>query len=274
MGIIKCIWNWIVASLFVLGSVFCFAMAVWLTLADKIAGATLMASMFVVLMLMHYLPQMEYFKAYGIEAKMRQKLNEADEILAKLKAASVVSGKLAYHVFGWGSRVAHPVRQKQAVADDVDALLKGAGVSDDELAKIKWQYLRFLLYDFDNVLIGATLLALQKQDDILVRQINERGGQEDDPVIAELRARRARVDEQVRRGRRGLEDHDVYEQKLLEELPPDGVLDADLQAALIKIKDQATKVGDEAFRGGRLNSDGAEMIESGGAKVLERALRA
>lgn len=235
---LRAAWNWGVASLYALGSLFCFGLAVLLTVADKIPGATLMASMFVVLMLMHYLPQMEYFKAYGIEAKMRQKLDEADEILKKLKASAVVSGKLAYHVFGWGSRMSHPVRQKQTVADDVDELLKGAGVSEEQLAKIKWQYLRFILYDLDYALNSAIDVALAKQDELLVRQMNERGERNDDPLVAELQARRSQVREQQRRTRRGLADEDIFAQKLEEGLPPAGVLDANLQIALLKVKNQ------------------------------------
>lgn len=215
---------------------------------------------------------MEYFKAYGVEAKMRQKLDEADEILAKLRAAAVVSGKLAYHIFGWGSRFAHPVREKQAVADDVDALLKGAGVTDKELAAIKWQYLRFILYDLDDALRRAILSALQKQDDILVRRMNQAGGQDDDPIVVELRARRARVNEERNRNRRGLADQDNYRQKLEAEMPAAGLLDDDLQAALVRVKDRAARVGDECWHDGRLNNDGAEIIEEGGEKQLEKAL--
>lgn len=267
---IKAAWKWLVASLFVLGSLFCFVMAVSLTLADRMPGATLMASMFVVLMLMHYLPQMEYFKAYGIEAKMRAKLNEADEILAKLKAAAIVSGKIAYHVFGWGSRMSHPVRQKQLVADEVDALLKGAGVSEEQLASIKWQYLRFILYDLDYTLRTAILRALKRQDDILVQRINQLG--DSDPLVAGLRERRESVGREQNRHRRGLEDQDDYQQKLETEMPPAGLLDGDIQTALDRIKNRVAQVGNECWRTGRLNAEGAEIIDGKGEKLFDEAL--
>ena len=57
-----------------------FSIAVGLALIDHVAAGSLVAGLFVIVALFHYLPQMESFKAYGVEAKWREKISEADEI--------------------------------------------------------------------------------------------------------------------------------------------------------------------------------------------------
>jgi hypothetical protein len=43
-----------------------------------------------------YLPQLETFKAFGIEARMQKNLVEAKEILEKVRQALIASAKSAY----------------------------------------------------------------------------------------------------------------------------------------------------------------------------------
>jgi len=59
----------------------CLLTSIGLAIADKVAAGTLAAGLFVVCALLHYLPQMESFKAYGIEAKMRVR-ERAEDVLA------------------------------------------------------------------------------------------------------------------------------------------------------------------------------------------------
>jgi hypothetical protein len=61
----------------------CLVVSIGLAIADREAAGTLAAGLFVVCALLNYLPQMESFKAYGIEAKMRATDVLANE--AKLK---------------------------------------------------------------------------------------------------------------------------------------------------------------------------------------------
>jgi hypothetical protein len=65
-------------------------------LIDHVAAGSLVAGLFVIVVLFHYLPQMESFKAYGVEAKWREKISEADEILKKLRQSTLASAKLTY----------------------------------------------------------------------------------------------------------------------------------------------------------------------------------
>jgi hypothetical protein len=122
----------------------CLLLALALAILDRVAAATLVAGIFVVLVLFHYLPQMESFKAYGVEAKWRERISEADEILRKLRQSAAASARFTYHILGWGSRIGGTEqRQRQELADQIDAVLLDLGTSQEELAALKRDYLRF-----------------------------------------------------------------------------------------------------------------------------------
>src|SRR5712672_1560143 len=102
------IWNFIVRWLLIVCAAILLFIAVALALMDRVAAGSLVAGLFVIVALFHYLPQMESFKAYGVEAKWRARLNEADEILRKLQQSTLASAKLTYLTLGWGSRIGGP----------------------------------------------------------------------------------------------------------------------------------------------------------------------
>jgi len=126
----------------------CLLVSIALAIADRVAAGTLTAGLFVMLVLFCYLPQMESLKAFGIEAKWRERLREADEILRKLKQSATASAHLTYHTLGWGSRMGGlRWRQKQKLAEEVDAVLLDLGVESQQLSALKEDYLFFAAFD-------------------------------------------------------------------------------------------------------------------------------
>ncbi|MFY9958784.1 hypothetical protein [Bradyrhizobium sp.] len=85
------IWNFIVRWILICCAAILLLIAVGLALIDHVAAGSLVAGLFVIVALFHYLPQMESFKAYGVEAKWREKISEADEILRKLRQSTLAS---------------------------------------------------------------------------------------------------------------------------------------------------------------------------------------
>jgi hypothetical protein len=122
--------------------------AVVLALIDKVAAGTLVAALFVVLALFHFLPQMESFKAFGIEAKWRERLREAEDILDKLRRSAMASAEFGYYVLSWGSRMGGKhSKMRQSVADQIDSVLTELNVDRDKLAALKCDYLFFASFD-------------------------------------------------------------------------------------------------------------------------------
>lgn len=257
---LKAIGQWFASSAFLAGAILCFALAVLFSIADRVDAATLMAGLFVILVLFNYLPQMEYFKAYGVEAKMRAKLNEADEILKQLKAAAVLSGKIAYHTLGWQSRMAHPVREKQALADEVDTFLRGAGVSEEEIADVKKQYIRFILFDLDHLFSSIVRRCTLAASRGAVQELSRLGNDESVPEVAGLRRRVERLNAHHTRKRRGLADEDDPVSRLNEEIPEEGLLDEGDQNAVRRFADRIVRVGKEVVAAGRLTPEAGKLI--------------
>jgi hypothetical protein len=122
--------------------------AVVLALLDKVAAGSLVAALFVIVSLFHFLPQMESFKAFGVEAKWRARLREAEDILDKLRRSAIASAELAYFMLGWGSRMGgEQAKMRQTIADQMDSVLKELEVDRDKLAALKRDYLLFASYD-------------------------------------------------------------------------------------------------------------------------------
>jgi hypothetical protein len=122
--------------------------AVILALCDRVAAGSLVAALFVVVALFDFLPQMESFAAFGIKAQWRKKLDEAEEILEKLKQSTNALAQLGYFLLGWGSRMGGGRASKMRdVSDQIDKALKNLGVDPDTLAAFKRDYMLFARYD-------------------------------------------------------------------------------------------------------------------------------
>lgn len=101
-------WGKVGRVLCLVAAAVCLIASLYLALTDKVAAGTLVAGLFVVLVLFYYLPQLESFKAYGIEAKLRERVHEAEAILGKLRGTAFAQARLTYHTLGWGSRMGDP----------------------------------------------------------------------------------------------------------------------------------------------------------------------
>jgi hypothetical protein len=140
---------WLKAHLFKITAGVLLVIAVILALFDKVAAGSLVAALFVVVALFDFLPQMESFAAFGIKAKWRKQLDEAEELLDKMKESARASAQLGYYLLGWGSRMGSRNRASKMrdVADQMDKALTKLEIDHDTLASWKRDYLFFARYD-------------------------------------------------------------------------------------------------------------------------------
>jgi hypothetical protein len=130
---------------------------------------------------------MEYFKALGVEAKWQARLDQADDILRKLKRSAMASARLTYLTFGWGSRLSGPTqRMKQDVLDETDAVLVALGATPDDLANLKDDYLFFAALDLCNLFEAIVRRNISDNIASLNRQVRELES-DANPRAAELR---------------------------------------------------------------------------------------
>jgi hypothetical protein len=123
--------------------------AVYEAMNQRLASAGTLAGIFIAAALLMYLPQLEAFSAFGVEARMQKTLDRAQEILDKVREVSIASAKSAYLDLAWSGRLGGvSFREKQKVLDSVDQQLRRIGVKDDELRAIVQPYIELIGYDF------------------------------------------------------------------------------------------------------------------------------
>jgi hypothetical protein len=124
-------------------------------LEGKLAAAGVLGCVFVACTLFTYLPQMESFKAFGVEAtlQIQQKLDRAEEILKKVRELSIVSAKASYFNIAsagrWGSKsdLRHKQRDKQNALDLIDDQLNSIGISEEERLEIARPHINYIGYE-------------------------------------------------------------------------------------------------------------------------------
>ncbi len=112
-------------------------------------SAVTLVTIFLVGALIVFLPQVEFIKTLGIEARLRKTVTEAVATLASLRRLAEISARASYLTMAWGNRTGTPpAREKQAVLDDIDAQLAELKVTPDEIAKIQLPFVKMVRLDF------------------------------------------------------------------------------------------------------------------------------
>jgi len=130
---IRDIFSYFVAAL----TMFAFLGAVYQAFHNEKGSAFTLGTLFLIGALIVFLPQVEFIKTLGVEAKLRQTVNEATVIIEKLKRLSAISAKSTYMQMAWGNRMGTPpAKEKQAILDEIDRQLGDLQVSSAERHEI------------------------------------------------------------------------------------------------------------------------------------------
>jgi hypothetical protein len=118
----------------------------------NLAAAGVFGCVFTACTLLTYLPQMESFKAFGVETtlQIQQKLDRAEEILKKVRELSIVSAKTSYFGIasaGRGGNRGSDLRDKQNALDLIDDQLRSIEASEEERLEIARPYINYIGYD-------------------------------------------------------------------------------------------------------------------------------
>jgi hypothetical protein len=111
---------------------------------QRLASGGLLAGISVAAAVLMYLPQMVSFKAFGVEATLQEKLDRADEIIARMKGLAAANAEASYSLLAWGDRWGGmPPDEKQNIADKIDSQLKSFDFDEKKIADIKGVYTPF-----------------------------------------------------------------------------------------------------------------------------------
>jgi hypothetical protein len=256
------IWTWI-KTVFLLGiAAGLLSLSVWLALLDRVPAATLMAGLFIVVVLFHYLPQMESFKAYGVEAKWRARLNEADEILRKLRQSTVASASLSYMTLGWGSRLGGAkLKEKQAVADQIDKALVDLGVSDSQINALKQGYIFFAKYDLFQTFDSIVQMNIGKNLRPILNGLSALNHEETNPEVVRLTGLRMKLEEKRRRIDLLAELTTADFRKFCHDRVPNAAIEDGDRVVLENFADTVSNIAERCESTGRVTDQAAELIE-------------
>jgi len=142
----------IVAFVMAVMAVFTLIGAAYQAFNNSIKSAAALGTLCALSVALLYLPQLEVFKAFGIEARLRHTLDRAEEIIAHLKELAMINAKVTYLSMAWENRLGSPTaKDKQAVLDEVDQQLIALKVGDEERREIKKPLVQMIGLDLWNI---------------------------------------------------------------------------------------------------------------------------
>jgi hypothetical protein len=152
-------------------SIGAFVLALYLAYHDKVAAAGVCIAASILPVLFSQLPFVEYLKILGLEAKLRERVNEADAIVANLKRIALVSAEQLFSQAAlagrWGGEA---LSSKQKRAAQLTALLQGLDISPTEITSTKTVYLRAIAHDLAHISFSVVRNLVQAKRQALARE--------------------------------------------------------------------------------------------------------
>lgn len=134
------------------------------------AGAVFAAA--IVCLIFAFLPAFKRFKAFGVEAELKAKIEEADELLARLRGVMVPFSEMLLSTTArmgrWSSGM--PRDKKLELIRQIEAELIQCGVTSAQLERAKADWHFFNVFDLSGP-------AIQRISDVLHRKLNERNAE-------------------------------------------------------------------------------------------------
>lgn len=141
--------------------------------SQRVTSAAFLGTLGVVCTFMVFMPKLEVFKVWGVEARLNKTLDRAEEILGKLRRLSLISARSSYMTMAWSNRMDGPsVRDKQAILDEVDRQLSELNVTLEERAVAVGPYINLLGWDFYQMYVRTLERYVQSKYEDVARKLN------------------------------------------------------------------------------------------------------
>ncbi|MGY4428484.1 hypothetical protein ACVWWO_000961 [Bradyrhizobium sp. F1.13.1] len=170
-------------------AVFALICCIYQAMHDQVAAAALLAAVFLVCVMVVFLPRLEILEAWGVKAHLVRTLNEADVILDKLRRSAVLSAKTSYMNAGWGNRMATPsARDKQAMLDEIDNQLRDLNVPAEERKALSKSYVKIIGFDMYMMYVRTLQRYVQFKQQAMQTELNK---DSNSPIRVELESWRS-----------------------------------------------------------------------------------
>jgi len=166
---VRHILNGVVALL----SIGAFLLALYLAYHDQVAAAGVCIAAAILPILFSQLPFLEYLKILGLEAKLRERVSEADAIISNLKRIASVSAEQMFSQVAtagrWGGE---SLLVKKERADQLTAMLLSLDIPAAEILKAKTTFLRAIGHDLAYVFYSVVRNLAGEKKNALARERN------------------------------------------------------------------------------------------------------
>ncbi len=152
-------------------SIGAFVLGLYLAYQNKVSAAGVCVAAAILPIIFTQLPFVEYLKIPGLEAKLRERVNEADAIIAKLKRIASVSAQQLFTQAAlagrWGGEA---LSSKLERAAQLTAMLQGLDIPPAEIATAKTIYLRAIAHDLAHIFFSVIRNLMEAKKKALARE--------------------------------------------------------------------------------------------------------
>lgn len=130
-----------------------FLLTVYSLWLDRSATAAVSGALMVGLVLLNQLSIMESFEILSLKAKFVRRIDEAEDLLKRVRASAEVFARLNYWQVALGDRLSHMSwSQKRDLISDFDGLLGSLDIPHDRIGELKSPFLGIIALDLIRVL--------------------------------------------------------------------------------------------------------------------------
>lgn len=241
-------------------AIFSLICSVYQAMNDRNISSGVLAGIFLASTFVAFLPKLEILEAFGVKAHLVRTLNEADELLAKLRQLAVTNAKAVYMNVGIANRMG-PSRaaEKQAMLDEINKQLSNLQVSDVELRSLSQTYVRLIGFDFYMLYARILERYFQFKEQDMQRELSKDGSRQ---------GLKARLDA-WRVGRPFWKpNYDLFSQiegysfdDEINRITPKGWLNEEEQAGVSKFKNEITRLFKDSQAKGGMTAEAAEYYD-------------
>ena len=153
-----------------------FVLTLYLLWQDRTSSAGVAVALSFGAVLFRVLPTLESFEILGLKAKLRERIEEADEVLEKVRRVASIATKAAVMNATWSNRWGGMSFDKQSsLLDEQARELAALGVTSDTIADVKRPALTMLSYDLASAFFEVIEKVTRPYSDAYGRVVGELG---------------------------------------------------------------------------------------------------
>jgi len=138
----------LLSAALIVGAFICFIATLLLAFDDKASSATVTAFMGLGCAALYFLPIFESFEAFGLSAKLKTQVIEAETLLKNIRTSAIVASRLSYVQVAWMNRMAVlSISEKRKLLLEAEDNLRELNVEKHLVSEIREPFLRFISSD-------------------------------------------------------------------------------------------------------------------------------